>query len=389
MDFSISFPQRIIFGAGRLSTLPDILPEYGDRVLIVTGKSSFRDSEHWAKLSFNLRNTSIIFKLISIPEEPSPQMIDDSVHDFRAFKPHAVVAIGGGSVLDAGKAISAMIPIRGSVLHYLEGVGDGRMHPGNKVPFLAVPTTAGTGSEATKNAVISQVGINGFKKSLRHDNFVPDLAIVDPELAISCPVHITAWTGMDAFTQLLESYLSVKANPMTDHIALSGLEMISKYLERAVSDGYDMEARSGMAYAALCSGITLANAGLGVVHGFASSIGGTYAIPHGLICASLMGVSNEATLNKLIKKDPDDPSIKKYAQVGKLFFGADDEDDIFYAEFLINKIHDMSLEFNFPKLRDHGFEPEEIKGIASMTSSKNNPVPLSAEEFVEVLEKVV
>ncbi len=329
------------------------------------------------------------FDMVSIPGEPSPQMIDDSVRDFRSLNPDVIIAIGGGSALDAGKAISAMMPLHESVMHYLEGVGDGRIHPGNKIPFIAVPTTAGTGSEATKNAVISQIGSKGFKRSLRHDNFVPDLALVDPELAINCPAHVTAWSGMDAFTQLLESYLSTKANPMTDHIAFSGLDMISKCLQRAVSDGNDLEARSGMAYAALCSGITLANAGLGVVHGFASSIGGRYAIPHGLICATLMGVSNEVTLNKLIKNDPNDPFIRKYARVGELFFGSGDKDNIYYAEFLINKIHDMSLEFKLPKLRDHGFELKEIRNIASATPVKNNPVSLSEEELTEVLEKVV
>jgi alcohol dehydrogenase class IV len=282
-----------------------------------------------------------------------------------------------------------MVPLKEGVKKYLEGVGDGSIHPGNKIPFIAVPTTAGTGSEATKNAVISQVGAVGFKKSLRHNNFIPDIALIDPELTLRCPETITAWSGMDAFTQLLESYLSVNSNPLTDRIALSGLGMISMFLERAVMNGEDHEARSGMSYAALCSGITLANAGLGVVHGYASSIGGRFDIPHGLICASLMGVSNEMTLNKLIKNDPDDTFINKYAAVGKLFFGSTDRDEVFYAEFLINKIHDLALSFKLPKLSHYGFIRDEIELVASRTSNKYNPVKLSHKDLAEILEKVV
>lgn len=382
-------PKNVVFGCGKLNNLPGIISGFGRKVLIATGKSSFLESENWISLSESLGQKKISYEIIRIPGEPSPEIIDEAVRIYNGFNPDVMLAVGGGSVLDAGKAISAMIPVKQPVEKYLEGVGDGRVHPGEKVPFIAVPTTAGTGSEATKNAVISRVGVKGYKKSLRHNNFIPDIALVDPELTIRCPDNITAWSGMDAFTQLLESYLSTNANPMTDGIALSGLDMVSKYLERAVNDGTDLEARSGMAYAALCSGITLANAGLGVVHGYASSIGGRYNIPHGLICASLMGVSNEITLNKLIKTDANDPALKKYAVIGKLFYGSIERDDIFYAESLINKIHDLSLTFQLPKLRQYGFEDDQIERIALETSSKFNPVRLTQIELIEALKRVV
>ena len=389
MNYKVLLPPTIEFGIGKRELLPEKILEFGNKILLVSGGSSFLDSGNWEMLERSLKANQIVFELARIKHEPTPEIIDDTVRVFSDYDPDVIIAIGGGSVLDAGKAISAMLPLKEPIINFLEGVGDGRPHPGAKIPFFALPTTSGTGSEATKNAVISRVGENGFKKSLRHDNFIPDQVLVDPELTLHCPENISIWSGMDAFTQLLESYLSTSANPLTDAIALSGLEMINKYLERIVIDGMDLEARSGMAYAAFCSGITLANAGLGIVHGFASSIGGRIDIPHGLICASLMGVSNEITLNKLLKEDPDNPAIFKYAGIGKIFHGSSDRDNMFYAEFLINKIYDLMLKFRLPKLREFGFEPDMIPPILSNTSNKNNPVKLMESDMREILEKTI
>jgi alcohol dehydrogenase len=186
---------------------------------------------------------------------------------------------------------------------------------------------------------------------------------------------------MDAFTQLLESFLSTNAGPLTDSIALSGLTRIARSLEKAVDEPENPEAREDMAYAALCSGITLANAGLGVVHGFASSVGGRYSIPHGLICGTLMGVANEFTLNRLLKENPDENSVKKYSEVGKLFYGVNGRDDVFYAEFLINKIHDLIERFDLPKLGAYNFREREIEKIAELTSCKYNPVQHDTSEL--------
>ncbi len=389
MNFRVLLPRIIEFGIGKRQLLTEKILDFGQKVLLVSGGSSFLESNNWDILSKSFERNQIICETVRIGKEPAPEIIDEAVKTFGNFNPDVIVAIGGGSTLDAGKAISAMLPLKESVIKYLEGVGDGSIHPGVKIPFIALPTTSGTGSEATKNAVISRVGNYGFKKSLRHDNFIPDLALIDPELTIHCPENITAWSGMDAFTQLLESYLSTSSNPLTDAIAVSGLEMVQKCLERAVDDGSDLEARSGMAYAAFCSGITLANAGLGVVHGFASSIGGKIDIPHGLVCASLMGVSNEITLNKLLKENPDDPAIQKYARIGKIFHGSSDRDRMFYAEFLINKIYDLSLKFRLPKLRAFGLKPDDMEGIVKITSNKNNPVKLLREDMMEILIKTV
>ena len=389
MNYKVILPPNIEFGIGKRDLLAEKILEFGNKILLLTGGSSFTETGNWELLERSLKANQIVFELVRIRQEPTPEIIDEVVRVYIDYDPKVIVAIGGGSVLDAGKAISAMLPVKEPIINYLEGVGDGRTHSGTKIPFFALPTTSGTGSEATKNAVISRVGEDGFKRSLRHDNFIPDLALIDPELTLQCPQNISIWSGMDAFTQLLESYLSTSANPLTDTIALSGLEMINKFLERVVNDGTDLEARSGMAYAAFCSGITLANAGLGIVHGFASSIGGRIDIPHGLICASLMGVSNDITLNKLLKENPDDPAVLKYAGVGKIFHGSYDRDNMFYAEFLVNKIYDLTLKFRLPKLGEFGFQPDMIAEILKNTSNKNNPVKLTESEMKEILFKTV
>ncbi len=387
MDFNFASTPQLQLGPGKVELLPSVLKSMGSHVLLVTGKASFCQTDRWEDLIAILEREHITWDHYIIPGEPSPQMVDKCVMESNFDRPDAVAAIGGGSVLDAGKAISAMWEINESVRLYLEGVGDGRKHPGTKIPFIAVPTTSGTGSEATKNAVISEVGKNGFKKSLRHHNFIPDLAIVDPLLTVDCPPEITAWSGMDAFTQLLESYLSTQASPLTDAIALSGLQLIAKSLEKVVHEPDNLTARSDMAYASFCSGLTLANAGLGVVHGFASSIGGRFNIPHGLICGTLMGAANEFTLNALLKMQADGKALGKYADIGKIFYGSDDRDDVFYAEFLINKIHDLTEDLALPGLGVFGLERNDIRAIAEKTSCKYNPVNHNQDELVGILER--
>ncbi|MBR9999987.1 MAG: iron-containing alcohol dehydrogenase [Cyclobacteriaceae bacterium] len=389
MKFNFARIPQILFGPGKIQGLPGVIGKYGKQVLLVTGKSSLSESASWDKIIMGISHEKIAWDHFSVQGEPSPGMIDACVMGENFREPDVVVAIGGGSVLDAGKAISAMWKKHEPVRFYLEGVGDGREHDGQKIPFIAIPTTAGTGSEATKNAVISEVGPGGFKRSLRHDQFVPEIAIIDPDLTVNCPKEITAWSGMDAFTQLLESYLSTEASPMTDALALSGLKRIAGSLEKAVSDPDDLSARTDMAYAALCSGITLANAGLGVVHGFASSIGGRFQIPHGLICGTLMGVANEFLLNNLLKNDTSSLAVKKYAETGRIFHETSNRDGIFYAEFIINKIHDLVEKFNLPRLSDFGFDRAEIENIARSTSCKYNPVNHDVSELAGMLERRV
>jgi alcohol dehydrogenase class IV len=288
--------------------------------------------------------------------------------------------------MDAGKAVSAMLTVKGSVTGYLEGIGS-YDHPGTKIPFIAIPTTSGTGSEATKNAVISEIGPNGFKRSLRHDNFIPDIALIDPDLTLSCPPPLTAASGMDCLTQLFEAFLSDKASEYTDALALKGIIAASKSLERAFKDGSDAGARSSMSFASLTSGICLANAGLGIVHGFASSIGGRFNIPHGLICGTLMAVSNEITVRKLVHGEGDSSFLHKYAKLGEMILGENGRSDGYYINWLIDHLHHLTYELKLPGLKEAGMDEAAIDEICSVTENKNNPVKLSKDEMVEVLTR--
>lgn len=324
--------------------------------------------------------------MLSVTGEPSPELIDRAVMNLRDKEILLVVAIGGGSVMDAGKAISAMMYRSESVVDFLEGVGN-KEHPGDKLPYIAVPTTSGTGSEATKNAVISRIGKGGFKKSLRHDNFVPDIALVDPELTLLCPQAITAASGMDCFTQLTEAYLSDKSNEYTDALAMEGLKAIKTSLLRSYNDGGDIEARSGMSFAALTSGICLANAGLGVVHGFASSIGGMYNIPHGLVCGTLMAIANEINVRELRKNSSNNIALKKYALLGELFLDKKGKSDNYYIDSLIQYLHRLTDELDLPGLKKSGIEEKDLELICRNTEIKNNPVKLTRENLTEMLFK--
>jgi alcohol dehydrogenase class IV len=385
-SFTIARTPQLYFGAGKFSMLPSILTSFGKNVLLVTGARSFLTSEPGRALPDNLRQTGFAFEHFIISREPTPEMIDHAVRRFISFHSDVVVAVGGGSVMDAGKAISAMLPLNDPVKDYLEGVGTKASHPGSKIPFVAVPTTSGTGSEATKNAVLSETGENGYKKSLRHNNFVPDIAILDPLLMINCPPSITASSGMDAFTQLLESLLSTVANSITDTLAIEGLARVSRSLRKAFDDGSNIEARTDMSLASYLSGITLANAGLGLVHGFASSIGGFFDIPHGVICSSLMPACNRSAVKKLRQLRTNDAALVKYANTGKLFSNATNKSNDYYIDFLLNLLNDWTHAMKIPRLRDKGVLQEHFKKIVDATDNKNNPVTLEKDEMMEVLE---
>lgn len=382
--FNFSRLPLIFFGPGKLKLLPGLIKSYGKNIILVTAGDSLINSAYYQPLILAFDENGIKFHQITVAKEPSPGTVDEAVGRFRNMPLDAVVSIGGGSVIDAGKAISAMMPGEDSVMQYLEGVGT-REHTGIKLPFIAVPTTAGTGSEATKNAVISDVGKDGFKKSLRHDNFVPDIALTDPELTLSCPRDITAASGMDCFTQLTEAFLSDKANAYTDALAWEGLKAVSESLVKCVEDGSNIESRSGMSFAALTSGICLANAGLGVVHGFASSVGGMYNIPHGVLCGTLMAKANEVNVRELRKKMVNPPALRKYASLGKLFLDESSGTDDYFIDGFIRFLSELTERFNIPGLADYGIAGIDIGSICRRTEIKNNPVRLEQEELEEIL----
>lgn len=382
--FELARSPRLYFRAGAIETLLTITESFGSRVVIVTGKHSFVNSEQWRKLQEQMQQNEISWEHVAVSGEPTPSLVDTAVLNAAAFGPDFVVAIGGGSVLDAGKAISAMIPSGESVKDYLEGIGK-KKHDGSKIPFIAVPTTAGTGSEAAKNAVLSETGPEGFKRSLRHDSFVPEIAILDPELALTCPPEVTAASGMDAFTQLLESYVSRSANPVTDALAFEGLQYVSRSLLQVFQDPDDVELRGNMALAAYLSGITLTNAGLGLVHGFAGTIGGYYDIAHGLVCSALMWSSNVGTVKKLRLEKSNPMALQKYANAGKLFTSEENKSNDYYIDSLMDKILEVKTEMRIPGLKNCGIPEDDLRKIVSQSDNKNNPVPLDQDEMLEVL----
>jgi len=382
--FQFARVPRIIFKNGSISALPDNILLYGNKIALVTGKHSFMNSAGAEKLLAEFAKRKIKYHLVTVHGEPSPDEIDSATGSLNYEGIDLVAAIGGGSVLDAGKAVSAMIGKKEPVVRFLEGVGD-LEHPGSKLPFLAIPTTSGTGSEATKNAVLSKTGIKGFKKSLRHENFVPELALVDPELTLNCPADITAASGMDCFTQLTEAYLSDKSTLYTDSLAFEGLKAIKSSLKRVFADGHDIEARTGMSFAALTSGICLANAGLGVIHGFASSAGGMFDIPHGLLCGTLMAAANEINVRELRKSRVNSEALKKYSFLGKLFLDEYGKSDDYYIDGFIACLHKLTEELRLPGLGKYGVEERDIPVICSVTENKNNPVKLAKENMEEII----
>ena len=345
--FTLAPTPLLHFGDGKISLLPDTVKSFGTRFLLVTGASSFVSSIHFERLKDQFVSRKLSFQHVYVNGEPTPGLVDVSVREFEAFEPEVVVAIGGGSALDAGKAISAMMPLNESVKNYLEGIGS-KTHPGIKLPFIAVPTTAGTGSEAARNAVLSETGPNGYKKSLRHNKLVPDVAIVDPALTLSCSPSTTAASGMDAFTQLLESYLSPGGNAVTDVLAFEGLSHIRSSLLPAFRDGSNLNARIGMSLSAYLSGLALTNAGLGLIHGFASSIGGFFPIPHGIICSALMYPVNKLTVQKL-RSENSGEGLKKYAAVGRMFSGSRPyKSDHYETDGLLETIRAWTAELKIP-----------------------------------------
>jgi len=306
-----------------------------------------------------------------------------SAHKGRGIE--AVVGIGGGSAIDAAKAVAALLPFGNSVMDHLEVVGRGIPYEGPSLPCVAVPTTAGTGSEATKNAVLASRGPEGFKRSFRHEALVPAVAVVDPTLTYDCPPELTASAGMDALTQLLESYVSTGSNPFTDGLAMSGLTAARDGLLAAYENGADESARRAMAYAAIMSGITLAQAGLGVVHGLASPLGGFFPIPHGVACAALLVPATKVNIKALRERSPDSAALEKYAEAGAILSGAAPAGREAAWGDLIDTLSFWKERLRIPRLGAYGVEERDLRKIAAAYSAKTNPATLMEEELAAIL----
>jgi alcohol dehydrogenase class IV len=388
--FSISRLPRISYGSGRINEVPALAAAYGHIALLVTGKQSFCATPRWQTFTQSLETRGMRWLHFTVSGEPSPSLVDQAVSQFRDEVVDVVIAIGGGSVLDAAKAIAGLLPHGNSVMDHLEGVGKNIPYHGPSTPFIAVPTTAGTGSEATKNSVLSVPGRDGFKKSFRDECLIPEYAVIDPDLLASCPRELVAADGMDAFTQLLESYVSLKANPFIDALAWSGMSTVKEGLfaawegkEPAASQG-----RGAMAYAALLSGITLAQVGLGSVHGLASPLGAYFPIPHGVVCGTLVAAATEINIKAMQEREPENKALAKYAEVGRLLTGQAEMDDATAHLSLIALLAEWNERLELPRLNGYGITSADFPLIVANSrgsSMQTNPIVLTDAEINAIL----
>lgn len=388
-SFTFAKVPPIHFGTGTITQLPQLVQQLqGTRVLLVVGQRSLTVSGYLEHIQGLLKKAGLSFQTVACGGEPTTEFIDHTCEDLRQEALDIVVAIGGGSVVDAGKAIAAMLPHQNSILDHLEGVGKGIPHSGVRLPFIAIPTTSGTGGEATKNAVISQVGEGGYKKSIRHDRLIPDAVIIDGALLVGCPQSVTAACGLDALTQLIEPYLSPTATPLTDAIAWSGLEAFqANFLPACYEGASNPKVREGMAYASLMSGIALANAGLGIVHGLASPLGGYFPIPHGVACGALIGPALEKNWHALQSRLPHSTAIPKLTRLGKLLSQEPDRSNDWYGKVCADLINQWTVELNIPNLGAYGIQAKDFDKILDKTKNRNNPVELTRQEIREILEQ--
>lgn len=385
--FSIAVLPRIEFGNGAISRLPDIAAGFGKRILLVTGARSFLESPHAEPLFAAWRQRDIAWETLRVAGEPSPEFVDASVAALRKEDFAAVVGIGGGSALDAAKAIAGLLRPGNSVLDHLEGVGPELPYRGPATPLIAVPTTAGTGTEATRNAVLSVAG--KFKKSFRDEKLVAAWAIVDPELLASCPPPLIAADGMDAFTQLLESFVSTRSNPLTDALARSGIMAVKDALP-SLHAAQSATAREKMAYAALLSGICLAQTGLGAVHGLAAPLGAFFPIPHGVACGTLVAAATAANSAALKARAPDSPALPKYAEIGRRFAmqkGLNGDDA---RAFLVSTLREWEVRLALPRLAAYRVASADLPRIVAASrgsSMKTNPIELTDAELTDILKE--
>lgn len=377
-------PGKIIFGPGGLSQVGAEAKRLGSKVLIVLGKSAMKKSGALDRLTHLLIENNLEYTIYdNIPSDPTVEIVDTGTSLARKENCNLVIALGGGSVLDTGKAISAMVTNEGSVADYQEIEGKGRKFKTKPLPFIAIPTTSGTGSEATKNAVITNTEFS-LKKSIRDPMLIPEVALVDPELTLSLPPHITADCGGDALTQCIESYLGKKSQEITDALSLHAIGLIGKSLVKAVKDGKNLEARKDMAMAALLSGLCLSNSGLGAVHALSHPLGVYYKIPHGLSCAVLLPYVMEYNLPVVTKK------LAKIAQSLGEDISLLSETEA--AQRAVERIKEILSQAGIKSnLSEWGIKKEDfsqlIKG-AKGGSLNNNPRDTSDEDLIELLYKM-
>jgi alcohol dehydrogenase class IV len=377
--FEFATAARVVFGPGRIRELPALAKPLGHRALVVCGKSIQRAQPILALLS----SASIEAKPFSIAGEPTVEAVEHGANAAREHCADLVIGIGGGSALDGAKAIAALATNTRGVFHYLEVVGKAQPLEATPLPVIAVPTTAGTGTEVTRNAVLSSLA-HAVKASLRSVSMLPRVALVDPELTHDLPPSLTASTGMDALTQLIEPLVSNRANAITDALCREAIPRAAKALPRLWSNRNDTDARAEMSIASLFSGFALANAGLGAVHGFAAPIGGEFPAPHGAVCAILLAPVMRANIG--VARQQNVRALGRYVEVARLLTGlatAEPEDGVTFVE-------DLCRTLQIPRLRDFSIPRTALPDIATKaaqsSSMKGNPVSLSQQQLTDILE---
>jgi len=379
MSFEFATATRIVFGAGTLREVAPAVNALGRRALITLGCPR----ELAVPLLVGLDGC-----LLEVAGEPTLDLVRQGLQLARHERCDVVIGFGGGSAIDAGKAIAALMANPGDVLEYLEVIGAGRSLSAPSVPFIAVPTTAGTGAEVTRNAVLASPE-HRVKASLRSPLMLARLAVVDPELTLELPPAITASTGLDALTQLIEPYVSIRANPMTDLFCREGIERAAGALARAYENGRDLAARTGMAWASLLGGLALANAGLGAAHGFAAPIGGLFDAPHGAVCAALLPHVIEVNIRALRARMPGSDTLRRYETVTRLVTGrpeATPEDGVAWVAQTCRTLR-------IPPLGSYGIGEEHVASLvenaARASSMKGNPIALTRDELREILSRAL
>ncbi len=376
--FEWTGPTQVVFGCGEVVRLPMWAGELGRRVLVVTGRAGRAED-----VVMMLKGAGATVTRFAVAGEPTIAMMEAGREVARAAGCEWVLGLGGGAAVDAGKALAALVTNTGPVLDYLEVIGKGRPLERLPLPFVAMPTTAGTGAEATRNAVLG-CPERGVKVSLRHGWMLPRLALVDPELAVTVPPEVTATTGMDALTQLLEAWVGVRANPMTDALCREGIERAVRSLRRVVADGEDLAARSDMALAALLSGMALANAGLGAVHGFAAPVGGKWGIAHGAVCAALLPAVWEVNLAALRQRG-EAAQLERFRQAARWLTGR----AYARAEEGVEWLRELVRDLRIPGLAALGVTAGDWSDLIPLarraSSMRGNPLELTDEELIECL----
>ena len=375
MRFEFQTATRIVFGEGTAGSLPDLVRSLGTRPLVVTGASGERAAWLVSALSA---------ETLRVAGEPTVDLVREGARRGENAACDLILSLGGGSAIDAGKAIAAVATNGGEPLEFLEVVGKGRAILAAPLPFIAVPTTAGTGSEVTRNAVLGSAE-HGVKASLRSPLMLPQVALVDPELTYQLPPRVTATTGLDALTQLIEPYVSRRANPLADAVCVEGIRRLRGALGRAYHDGLDREARHDMALASLFGGLALANAGLGIVHGFAAVLGGSSKAPHSALCAALLPHGMAANVDALRARAPQHPALERYGAIARLLTGRNQAS----AEDGIEWVHALCAELNVGSLGTWGIAEADFPGLvekaARASSMQANPLALTDEELLAVL----